>query len=33
MSGFLDIIGMFGSGAHAGHFKSNQNGTKVWYYD
>ena len=33
MSGFLDIIGTFGSGVRPGGFKSNQNGTKVWYYD
>jgi hypothetical protein len=34
MSGFLNIIDMFGSGGgRHGGFKSNQNGTKVWYYD
>jgi hypothetical protein len=32
MSVFTDIIGGLGGGGHHG-FKSNQNGTKVWYYD
>ena len=34
MSGFLNIIGMLGSGMprHSG-FRTNQNGTKVWYYE
>jgi hypothetical protein len=31
MSVFTDIIGGLGGGHHG--FKSNQNGTKVWYYD
>jgi hypothetical protein len=32
MSGLLNVIGMFGGGGHSG-FKTNQSGTKVWYYD
>jgi hypothetical protein len=33
MSVFMNIVGMFGGGVHPGGFLTNQNGTKVWYYD
>jgi len=33
MSVFFNIIGGFGGGVHHGGFRTNQNGTKVWYYE
>ena len=33
MSGLLNIIGMFGGGVHPSGFITNQNGTKVWYFE
>ena len=33
MSGLLNVIGVFGGGGRGGGFRTNQDGTKVWYYD
>jgi hypothetical protein len=33
MSGLLNVIGMFGGGVNPSGFITNQNGTKVWYFE